>query len=202
MICPICGTQQRTSSQCVQCHTPISRTKKTTEEENDPLGIEPPLDKSLRSFTPASDEDDKQATSDLSQKPVPLSHATYPSGPPVEDPLLRKPVVDPLLSEKKEPTVLIATTQRVEGKRIRRYFGLIHANVVVNLSNEWDTSKQETYQARFKDGTINAMNALKKEAAAIGANAVVAAHLDAHRIDSEAILLSAIGTAVFLEGPK
>ncbi len=202
MICPICGTQQRTSAQCVQCHTPISGTKKTAEEENDPLGIELSLDESLSPMPPAPNERLKEAVSGLSQKPAPPSHSSYPDSLPAEELLIPKPAVDPLITAKKESTVLIATTQRVEGKRIRRYFGLIHATVIVKLSHKWAASDQGAYPVHFKNGTTNALNALKKEATDIGANAVVATTLNTHRIDSEAILLSAVGTAVFLEGPR
>jgi len=195
MICPICGTQQRSSAQCVQCHTPVSGNKKSTEEENDLLGIEPSLDESLK---PAA----KSAVSDVPKKPVP-SHASYPASQPAnETSLISKPALDPPLVSKKARAVLISTTQRVEGKRIRQYFGLIHATVIVSLSDEWASSERGTHQILFKDGTKKALNTLKKEAADLGGNAVVATTLDTHRIDSESILLSAIGTAVSLEGPK
>ncbi len=195
MICPICGTQQRTSAQCVQCHTPVSGIKRPAEEENDLLGIEASLDESLK---PAP----KTAVSDVPRKSVP-SHASYPAtSQPTEDALVSKPVLDPPVVKKKARAVLISTTQRVEGKRIRQYFGLINATVIVSLSDEWAVSERGSHQVLFKDGTKKALNELKKEAADLGANAVVATILDTHRIDSESILLSAIGTAVFLEGPK
>jgi len=172
------------------------------EVESDLLGIEPSPEESLRPIAPSLDERDEEIVSGLSQKPGTPSHASYPASLPVEEPLLPALPVAPLDETIKETSVLIATTQRVEGKRIRRYFGLIHTTVIVKLSHEWARSDQGDHQVRFKDGTTNVLNGLKKEAAAIGANAVVATLLDTHPIDSESMLLSAIGTAVFLEGPK
>lgn len=196
MICPICGTQQRTSAQCVQCHTPISGAKKVEEEDNNLLGIESSNDEPLQPVSPA-----EESVSRAVKKPGP-SHASYPASLPEEEALPSSPSIDPLVATKKDHPVLIATTQRVEGKRIRQYLGLIHATVIVNLSHEWATSDQGAYQLQFKNGTTNALNGLKKEAADLGANAVVATMIDTHRIDSDTILLSAIGTAVFLEGPR
>ncbi|MFQ5598284.1 MAG: YbjQ family protein [Nitrospiria bacterium] len=166
MICPICGTQQRSADRCVQCRTPLSGERKKMDEEDSFAGIEQALEDSFNALHPP-----KQASKS---------------------------------SESKErgEKILIATTQRVEGKRIRKYFGLVHANAVLNLTGISPAVSGTEYQKLFKKAAMKALNNLRKEAAMAGANAVVATAIDYHQVDSESMLLSAIGTAVLLEAPK
>lgn len=112
-------------------------------------------------------------------------------------PPAKKPVL-----EKKPLKVLVATTQRIEGKRIGKYFGLVHANVVIDLNGITPSASGAEYQEQFKKGTRKALSELKNVAAMLEADAIVATSLNFHRIGSQSILLAAVGTAVQLEGPK
>jgi len=98
--------------------------------------------------------------------------------------------------------ILISTTQRIEGKRIRRYFGLIYANIVIESGERLSAPESNRHRNHFKDGMAKVMKLLKEEAARLGANAVVASTLQFQRIDPHTLLLSAIGTAVQLEDPS
>ena len=98
--------------------------------------------------------------------------------------------------------ILIATTQRIEGKRIRRYFGLIYANIVIESSDRLSSPESARHRSHFKEGMAKVMKMLREEAAVLGANAVVATSLNFQRIDLHSLLISAIGTAVQLEDPR
>jgi len=103
---------------------------------------------------------------------------------------------------KTAPRVLITTTQRIEGKRIRRYFGLIYANIVIESADRLSAPESARHRKQLQDGMARVMQALKEEAAILGANAVVASSLQFQRIDGRSLLLSAMGTAVQLEDPR
>ncbi|MBN4054490.1 heavy metal-binding domain-containing protein [Nitrospira defluvii] len=202
MICPICGTRQRRADRCVQCHTPMTGNKKKIESEDTLL--DPPLEESMT--TVAQDEalvmgkSMEQEGSSVSAGVSP-SQGSYPSNPMGPQTPQAASVVDPVLKEQ-SGKILVATTQRIEGKRIGKYFGLIHANVVVDLSDLSLPPTGHEYQNPFKQGTMQALKNLRKEAALLGANAVVATTFVFHRIETQSILLTATGTAVLLEGPK
>ncbi len=207
MICPICGTQQRVADRCVQCHTPITEEKYKTEEEDSLSGFDPSPEESFTTVPPQSSgiltRGGKQQKSQDALEGEP-THETYPSTSTTS----KEPQEGKASAAAKSPAknrsqaILVATTQRVEGKRIGKYFGLVHGSVVVDLSDLSISPTGTEYQAEFKRGTMEALKLLKAEAALVGANAVVAASFDHHRIDTQVILLSAVGTAVLLEGPK
>lgn len=102
--------------------------------------------------------------------------------------------------------ILITTTQRIEGKKIHTYFGLINATAVIDLeesaliSDKKGSSRNADDRSRLKTGMMIALRDLRGEAALLGANAVIATTFSFQRIDSRSLLLSAIGTAVVIEG--
>lgn len=115
---------------------------------------------------------------------------------------------EPPPSQKKEANqILVTTTQRVEGKRIATYYGLIHAAALIEASDPVSpryedpaaVPQPDSYRKRFKAGVLEALQNLRQEAAHLKSNAVVAVSFDYQRIDSKTILLSAAGTAVFVK---
>jgi len=208
MICPICGTQQRAADRCVQCHTPISEEKYKEEKEEVEESL-PDVDHSLEDSFTTMPTASTSILGGSGKPPGPRAalgprptHETYPSiSSQGSQRGQSSDAAKPLMQKRPKP-ILVATTQRVEGKRIGKYLGLVHANVVVDLSDLSISPTGDEYQVQFKGGTMDALKVLKADAAGLGANAVVAASFGFHRIDTQIILVSAVGTAVVLEGPK
>ncbi|NOY85233.1 MAG: heavy metal-binding domain-containing protein [Nitrospirae bacterium] len=178
MICPVCGCQQRKADVCVQCHAPLFA--KVVKSEGSELPRE-----------------DFVSDSDVSQS---SGHT------PPKQPNPPKAVVSP--PEKKRTSakkttassILVTTTQRVEGRRIAKYYGLIHTDVLIDAREPASAaSRVEMHRKQIKSGVLEAMKDLRQEADLLKANAVVATTFDYQRIDSKTLLLSVIGTAVFLK---
>jgi len=105
--------------------------------------------------------------------------------------------------------ILITTTQKVEGRRVKNYFGLINANIVIELEDQIGSlpdkavySMNASYRSHLKTGVLLALRDLRGEAALFGANAVVGTSFNFHRIDPRSLLLSAVGTAVLIDEPN
>ncbi len=95
--------------------------------------------------------------------------------------------------------ILITTTQRVEGKRIVAYYGLIHADVIIKSGDLVFSTSQDPHRKRFKKAIVDVLKDLREEAAMVHGNTVIATSFDYQRIDPETILLSALGTAVLVK---
>ncbi|MFQ5579451.1 MAG: heavy metal-binding domain-containing protein [Nitrospiria bacterium] len=106
--------------------------------------------------------------------------------------------------EKKHP-ILVTTTQRIEGKRITSYFGLISADIIIELgeasshSDQSGKSVNAHYRGELKKGMLTVLRDLRGEAALLGANAVIATSFNFQKMDLQALLVSAVGTAVHME---
>lgn len=121
-------------------------------------------------------------------------------------------VVEPERSARGEEgaqKILVTTTQKIEGKKIKHYFGLINANIIIEIDDQLTLipdkkvySMNASYRSQMKTGVLLALRDLRGEAALFGANAVIAASFNFHRIDPRSILLTAVGTAVQIEGPN
>ncbi|MBI3805053.1 MAG: heavy metal-binding domain-containing protein [Nitrospirae bacterium] len=108
--------------------------------------------------------------------------------------------------------ILVTTTQKIEGKKIKRYYGLVNANIVIKIEDPAEESPDEpdteaysmnaSYRSRMKTGVLLALRELRGEAGLLGANGVIATSFNFHRIDPRSILLTAVGTAVHIEGPS
>ncbi len=171
MICPVCGCQQRKADVCVQCHAPLFA--KVVKSE----GSELPR----KNFVPDPD---------ISQS----------SGHTLPKQTNAPKVVVPPPEKKTTAPILVTTTQRVEGRRIAKYYGLIHTDVLIDAREPASAaSRVEMHRKQIKSGVLEAMENLRQEAGLLKANAVVATTFDYQRIDSKTLLLSVIGTAVFLK---
>lgn len=179
MICLVCGCQQRKTDVCVQCHAPLfAKEVKTEGQESPGEGLVP--------------------EPQVSQPPKP--------DPVVSKSVRSKKMVAPQSEKKvtaeKKPLsdVLVTTTQRVEGSRIAKYYGLIYTDVLIDVCESTsEASRAVMYRKQIQSGATEAMEDLRQEAALLKANAVVATTFDYQRIDSKTLLLSVIGTAVFLK---
>jgi uncharacterized protein YbjQ (UPF0145 family) len=105
--------------------------------------------------------------------------------------------------------ILITTTQKIEGRKVKNYFGLINANIIIELDDQIHSIPEKTvystnasYRSHLKTGVLLALRDLRGEAALFGANAVVGTSFNFHRIDPRSLLLSAVGTAVLIDEPN
>ncbi len=177
MICPVCGCQQRKADVCVQCHAPLFA--KVVKSEGSQLPKAP--------FIP---------NPDISQS----SGNTLPKQPDRAKIVTPPPEKKTAAAKKTTAPILVTTTQRVEGRRIAKYYGLIHTDVLIDAREPASAaSRVEMHRKQIKSGVLEAMKDLRQEAVLLKANAVVATTFDYQRIDSKTLLLSVIGTAVFLK---
>jgi uncharacterized protein YbjQ (UPF0145 family) len=102
----------------------------------------------------------------------------------------------------REDAVLVTTTQTIEGKTIRNHQGLIHASHVVRIDLFLISEKERLgaeYEKHLHEGGVQLLQRLREEASLAGANAVLATSFNFQKLDPQLLLLSAIGTAVWVE---
>jgi len=198
MICPNCGCEQRDTGRCIQCQMTLPGFKElSSKNEASP----PPVLSSKRAGKEESGQEEEapsitERTDKRSRKPS------------RKEPIrVVRPERRPQ-SEEGAQKVLITTTQKIEGKKIKNYFGLINANIIIDLEEPLDaatggkvSSSSASHRSQLKTGVLLALRDLRGEAALYGANAVVGASFNFHRIDPGSLLLSALGTAVWIEEP-
>jgi uncharacterized protein YbjQ (UPF0145 family) len=198
MICPNCGCEQREAGRCIQCQMTLPGLKEAPE--NDPA---PPL--SVSSSKKREEKSEKERE-DLS---APEQTEKETRKPQRKGPIR---VVEPERRDRHEEgahKILITTTQKIEGRKVKNYFGLINANIIIELDDPIRSIPEKTvyststsYRSHLKTGVLLALRDLRGEAALFGANAVVGTSFNFHRIDPRSLLLSAVGTAVLVDEPN
>lgn len=202
MICPTCGCEQRDSEQCVQCFATLPPLFRPDQPAGKPdtSGFK----KGSISQSPAEGTIEEKKENEPIKEAAPLKAAK----PNKEQIRVVAPGARPH-AEEAANKILITTTQRVEGKKVSSYFGLINANIIVELDDSLQTitdqkvfSANTSYRSQLKTGLLLALRDLRGEAALVGANAVIATSFNFQRIDPRSLLLSAVGTAVRIEEAK
>lgn len=199
MICPNCGCEQREAGRCIQCQMTLPGLKETAASSAAP----PPPVTSLKKAGKGERERQEEETS-LPEQTEKEDRKESRKGP------IR--VVEPERRARHEEgahKILITTTQKVEGRKVRNYFGLINANIIIELDDQISAipeknvySTNASYRSHLKTGVLLALRDLRGEAALFGANAVVGTSFNFHRIDPRSLLLSAVGTAVLIDEPN
>jgi len=135
-----------------------------------------------------------------------ISSRVLPSRPTREDPPRQVTERQDVIRQEKTHTILVTTTQRIEGKRITSYFGLISADIIIDLGGSLSSRSEQSgkavnahYRGELKKGMLMVLRDLRGEAALLGANAVIATSFNFQKIDIQALLVSAVGTAVHME---
>ncbi len=180
MICPVCGCEQRESPRCVSCHFVFSGLTKSKKSA--------PFNR-LATLGPSGGPAPKASVPPLVHTPVQER---------VNAPIR---VVKPARPSREE-TVLVTTTQTVEGKTVRNYQGLIHASHVARIDLFLISEKEHLgveYERHLHEGGLQLLQRLRQEAVRAGANAVLATSFNFQKLDPQLLLLSAIGTAVWVE---
>lgn len=221
IICPACGLEQRESEKCVQCQTPIKadgeiEAAKKKEREAaisrpNPYFMEPKKEKpEVMKKAPEKKEQEPTPEPEMAETVEKLE--TEKPESPSPKPVRREGQVRTVEPGRRPATeegaqkVLITTTQKIEGKKISAYFGMITANIIIELDDQLNSisdqkvfSMNAHHRSHLKSGMLMALRDLRGEAALLGANAVIATAFNFQRMDPRSLLLSAIGTAVLVE---
>ena len=104
--------------------------------------------------------------------------------------------------------MLLTTTPNVEGKRIVQYMGVVTGETILgaNVFRDFAASirdffggRSSSYEHVLREAKDTAMKELEHEAARLGANAVVGIDLDYETIGESMLMVTASGTAVFIQ---
>lgn len=104
--------------------------------------------------------------------------------------------------------MLMTTTPNVEGKRIVQYMGVVTGETILgaNVFRDFAASirdffggRSNSYEQVLREAKNTAMKELEEEAARLGANAVVGIDLDYETIGESMLMVTASGTAVFIQ---
>lgn len=104
--------------------------------------------------------------------------------------------------------MLIVTSDRVEGRRIVEYLGIVSGDAIVGANMFRDLfarvrdvvgGRAGGYENALRGAKEAAMEDLAEQARALGADAVIGADLDYEAIGDSMLMVSVNGTAVRLE---
>jgi uncharacterized protein YbjQ (UPF0145 family) len=214
MICPTCGCEQRDAEQCVQCFATFPPSSFQSERRGE-KPVEKPIEKPKSSLSKRASFSVSPTETKTIEKPAEKQRdakkeapSTKPDKPNGEQIRVVAPERRPA-AEEGANKILITTTQKIEGKKISAYFGLINANIIIEMEDRVQTisddkvfSVNTSYRSQLKTGLLLALRDLRGEAALLGANAVIATSFNFQRIDPRSLLLSAVGTAIRIEELK
>lgn len=109
----------------------------------------------------------------------------------------------------KEATVLLTTTNNIEGKRVVKYLGLVSGEAILGANIFKDIfagirdivgGRSQAYERELQKAKTIALHEMQLQAQELGGNAVIAVDLDYETVGSGSMLMvSAAGTAVVLE---
>jgi len=106
--------------------------------------------------------------------------------------------------------MLISTTSILEGRRVKQYIGLVSGEAILGANIFRDLfanirdivgGRSAAYEKELRRAKEIALEDMKQEAAALGANAVIGVDLDYETIGQSGgmLMVSASGTAVVTE---
>lgn len=103
--------------------------------------------------------------------------------------------------------MLITTTPGIEGRPVTEYLGIVTAQGVLGVNAVKDVSagmrnifggRIKSYENELASGVSDALAEMEKQAAKLGADAVVGVDVDYESMGSNMLIVSASGTAVKL----
>lgn len=103
--------------------------------------------------------------------------------------------------------MIITTTPGIEGRRIADYRGIVAGEAIMGANIVRDFFAQitdvvggrsDSYESKLREAREVALEELKEQARALGADAVVGVDLDYEVIGDSMLMVSASGTAVVL----
>jgi uncharacterized protein YbjQ (UPF0145 family) len=107
----------------------------------------------------------------------------------------------------REIRMIITTTPGIEGRSITEYLGVVASQGVLGVNVFRDVAagmrnifggRSQSYENELASGVSDALVELEKQAAELGADAVVGVDLDYEAVGQQMLMISASGTAVRL----
>jgi len=104
--------------------------------------------------------------------------------------------------------MLVSTTPTVEGRKIVKYLGLVSGEAIMGANVFKDLfagirdivgGRAAAYEKELRKAKEIAINEMIEEARKLGANAILSIDLDYETIGQSMLMVSASGTAVFVE---
>jgi uncharacterized protein YbjQ (UPF0145 family) len=103
--------------------------------------------------------------------------------------------------------MIVTTTNTIEGRLISEYLGVVCAQSVLGVNAFRDVAagmrnifggRSKAYENELSSGVAASIDELEKQAASLGADAVVAVDIDYETVGENMLMVSASGTAVRL----
>ena len=107
----------------------------------------------------------------------------------------------------KEAEMIVTTTPRIEGRNVSSYLGVVTAQGVLGVNVFKDVAagmrnifggRAESYENELASGVSDSLVELEKQAAQLGADAVIGVDIDYESVGTQMLMVSASGTAVRL----
>ena len=106
--------------------------------------------------------------------------------------------------------MIVTTTNNIEGKRVTRYIGIVSGEAIIGANIVKDFfagirdivgGRSGAYEEGLREAKDIALREMEQQAAALGANAILAVDLDYETLGSNSsmLMVSASGTAVVIE---
>lgn len=106
--------------------------------------------------------------------------------------------------------MIVTTTNNIEGKKVSRYIGIVSGEAIIGANIVKDFfagirdivgGRSGAYEEGLREAKDIALREMEQQAAALGANAILAVDLDYETLGSNSsmLMVSASGTAVVIE---
>ena len=106
--------------------------------------------------------------------------------------------------------MIVTTTNNIEGKKVIRYIGIVSGEAIIGANIVKDFfagirdivgGRSGAYEEGLREAKDIALREMEQQAAALGANAILAVDLDYETLGSNSsmLMVSASGTAVVIE---
>jgi uncharacterized protein YbjQ (UPF0145 family) len=106
--------------------------------------------------------------------------------------------------------MIVTTTNNIEGKKVSRYIGIVSGEAIIGANIVKDFfagirdivgGRSGAYEEGLREAKDIALREMEQQAAALGANAILAVDLDYETLGSSSsmLMVSASGTAVVIE---
>ncbi|MCK6542736.1 heavy metal-binding domain-containing protein [bacterium] len=104
--------------------------------------------------------------------------------------------------------MLVVTTNNIEGKSIKTYYGVVGGEAILgaNIFRDFFAGirdivggRSASYEEELRKAKGIAIQEMEAQAAALGANAVIGVDLDYETIGQSMLMVTAAGTAVYIE---
>ncbi|HEX5148050.1 MAG TPA: YbjQ family protein [Candidatus Limnocylindrales bacterium] len=103
--------------------------------------------------------------------------------------------------------MIVTTTPAIEGRAVTQYLGVVTAQGVLGVNAFKDVAagvrnifggRSKSYENELASGVSDALGEMEKQAADLGADAVIGVDIDYETVGTNMLMISASGTAVKL----